>query len=871
MDDWYGAFVPAASTADDKSKHKRRASLLQQPNDSDKTDAVAVVEPPVVELDEEVSLLDGPPEATLARRAQSYTDFHHALLANTNKTKAKKLHHGRKTSLDFASAHGSSLRSDLEFADWYMHLEDELLEESHRDYACYQEELQLSHDHLDSLLASTSSTLSLLSSLSDSFKAVEAQTTAFQAQCESLVTEQRRVTALADDVADNLRYYAYLEPMTRRLNAPGATNLVRDKDFPEMLANLDNCLEYMQEHPAHSEAATYRSRYRLLLTRALTLIRVHFTNSLRSLAADVSQRIADKQLNDTTQAALLYAKFRVGAPELKQLGYEIQKRAVLAPGADAGGEAEYQSLVNELHQSYSTTRGRLLFPIITRRMHEIAALDDAAGDLVTFARSAIGFVRGICLDEHDLWNDWFSGSDGLYEFLDALFEPLYDHLRPKTIHETRILRLCELCTFIQTRFMEEEDEDDIDSPSEGRPPKKGLDFAPLIQPALEDAQTRLVFLAQAVLRDDIENYKPTPQDLDYPATARRASTVTTTGKRVPLSGRKGSADAQSAIPKTPMIVDEDDGGASVFESQFGNVEKQSTTSYPTLRKAAWLLSRIYRLVNSTVFDDLAHRIVHSTTQSLVTASLHISRQSSPTDARLFLISHLLRLKQQIVAFDIEYVTSSPEISFDFSALTNKFYEIKGKGIIGGLWNPTAWVKIAVSSGGGLLVPKVVENMLDAKVELDGRLRSVINDFVTAYSSRITAPLSHFHQEHLSSSRTNEDAEDQDLNTAANKATVAARGIAQKEIVTLRRRLDEYIEDARTRETLVAAVRDQVILSYEEWIERNVSANNEKIKIAKMNKKGKGREDEVWAADVFAEWCDATFAVGNVVASGGAEE
>lgn len=332
---------------------------------------------------------------------------------------------------------------------------------------------------------------------------------------------------------------------------------------------------------------------------------MHFTNSLRSLAADVSQRIADRQLNDTTQSALLYAKFRVGAPELKELGLEIQKRAILPAGVEQGGEAEYQSLINELYQSYSATRGRLILPIITRKMGEIAAVDTAVGDLVTFARSAIGFIRGICLDEFDLWGDWFSGDGGVYEFLEAICEPLYDHLRPKTIKETRILKLCELCTFIQTRFMEEDDDDsDLGSPN-GFAPKRTLNFAALIQPALQDAQTRLVFLALAVLRDDIENYRPKPEDLDYPDHARRASAVTANGKRVPLSGRKTSVNGmpQTPIPKTPTVVDEDD-GASVFENQFGaDSEKHSTASYPTLRKAVWLLSRIYRLVNVRRFPS----------------------------------------------------------------------------------------------------------------------------------------------------------------------------------------------------------------------------------------------------------------------------
>lgn len=98
------------------------------------------------------------------------------------------------------------------------------------------------------MLDSTNSSLDLLSSLTASFRAVETQTAAFRAQCEELVAEQTRLSKLADDIAENARYYAYLEPITRRLNAPGAGTFVRSEDFSEMLSNLDHCLEYMQAH-----------------------------------------------------------------------------------------------------------------------------------------------------------------------------------------------------------------------------------------------------------------------------------------------------------------------------------------------------------------------------------------------------------------------------------------------------------------------------------------------------------------------------------------------------------------------------------------------------------------------------------------------
>lgn len=129
----------------------------------------------------------------------------------------------------------------------------------------YRDQLHLAEQHLGSLLSGANTALQLLSGLSNNFKAVEAQTTAFQGQCEDLLNDQKRTMKLADGIAENLQYYTYLDPMTRRLNAPGAGRLVGGKEFTYMLSNLDACLEYMQAHArgSHSEETpllTFHSR-----------------------------------------------------------------------------------------------------------------------------------------------------------------------------------------------------------------------------------------------------------------------------------------------------------------------------------------------------------------------------------------------------------------------------------------------------------------------------------------------------------------------------------------------------------------------------------------------------------------------------------
>lgn len=319
------------------------------------------------------------------------------------------------------------------------------------------------------------------------------------------------------------------------------------------------------------------------------MIRVHFVGGLREIASDVTRRIADKQLNDTTMSTLLYAKFRVGASELKEVAQEIRKRAVPPVNSEPGADAEYQSLMNELYTSYSATRGRLVIPLTRKRIGDIAMAPSSSKDLVAFARSSIGYIKGVCSDEYDLWRNWFEGEDGIYDFLESVCEPLYDHLRPRIIHENQLIKLCELCTLLQTRYMHDQDED-----SEPTEPNH-LDFSVLIQSALEDAQTRLVFRTQAILRDEIENYRPKPEDLDYPARNRRVS-LSGTKSHVPVtSGRKGSiAEPTTPMPKTPMVVEEGDSP----NGRWGfDIEAAFKGWYPTLKKAIWLLSRIYRLVN----------------------------------------------------------------------------------------------------------------------------------------------------------------------------------------------------------------------------------------------------------------------------------
>jgi conserved oligomeric Golgi complex subunit 3 len=131
-------------------------------------------------------------------------------------------------------------------------------------YRLYRNQLVQTEAHLDSILKSARDTLDILLSLTESFKAVEEQTTEFRAQCEEILVDQKKTTRLAEDITENLQYYNYLEPITKRLNAPGAGNLIRRAEFSDMLANIDTCLDYMQAHvrisPIYDQHIDFSSR-----------------------------------------------------------------------------------------------------------------------------------------------------------------------------------------------------------------------------------------------------------------------------------------------------------------------------------------------------------------------------------------------------------------------------------------------------------------------------------------------------------------------------------------------------------------------------------------------------------------------------------
>jgi hypothetical protein len=185
----------------------------------------------------------------LTRRAKSYSDFYHVVRAQLSKDAKKKRRRRRgdrtlealmvdKPEEDISSRHEPPAEP----------IQSQLLEASQREYRLYWDQLAMTERHLDGLIEDANSALKLLDTLASSFHAVDVQTSSFQAQCDDLLSEEKRLQKLADEVGTDLHYYAYLDGVTRRLNAPGASRLVDHENFAEILTNTDACIRFMAKH-----------------------------------------------------------------------------------------------------------------------------------------------------------------------------------------------------------------------------------------------------------------------------------------------------------------------------------------------------------------------------------------------------------------------------------------------------------------------------------------------------------------------------------------------------------------------------------------------------------------------------------------------
>ncbi|GAP90712.1 putative sec34-like family protein [Rosellinia necatrix] len=388
------------------SGHRRRESLLQPPNGNKQP----IDNEPLERLFEEPEPSIGPPEPTLLCRAKSCSDFE-AARGPISKDGRRERRKNRARRLDalMIAQHEPSFQAAVFPSS--QSIDAALVAASQQEYMLYRDQLSITGRHLDRLVAEANGALDLLTSLADNFRAVEAQTSSFQAQCDHLLSEERRLQKLADEVGTDLHYYAYLDGVTRRLNALGANRLVNHENFGEILTNLDACIGFMVKHPDYRDAESYLARYQSLLTKALHLLEVGFSGHLEQTSLEISKQILATQ-SEASRHALAYGRSEQTLLEADGLITNVQR--VIRSCYDQFGQPisgenfdTYLNTAVNLFSTYLDMRDRSLRPI-TQHDIEVFRKDAKDSNVETACRNFIKQSYERSFNEAGLFSKVFS-------------------------------------------------------------------------------------------------------------------------------------------------------------------------------------------------------------------------------------------------------------------------------------------------------------------------------------------------------------------------------------------------------------------------------------------------------------------------------
>ncbi|XP_033004355.1 conserved oligomeric Golgi complex subunit 3 isoform X2 [Lacerta agilis] len=609
-----------------------------------------------------------------------------------------------------------------QFFSWFDQLHTQMDQDEGAKYRQTRACLSGFEEQCDAILSDVSSALQHLESLQKQYLFVSTKTGTLHEACEQLLKEQSELVDLAENIQQKLSYFNELENINTKLNSP--TLSVNSDGFIPMLAKLDDCIAYISSHPNFRDYPVYFAKSKQCLSRAMHLMKTYTVNTLQNLTNQLIKRDPSVVPNSDNAFTLFYVKFRAAAPKVRTLIEQIEQRSEKMP--------EYRQLLNEIHQCYLDQRELLLGPSITSTVTELTNRNSR--DHCALVRSGCAFMVHVCQDEHQLFDEFFTKpTPKLDELLEKLCLSLYDVLRPLIIHVIHLETLSELCGILKNEMLEDHVQNNVEQLAA---------FAAGVRQMLEDVQERLVYRTLIYIQTDIIGYKPAPGDLAYPAKLEMMAQIAQSLK-----------DEERKSPADPSFSDmklEDSENCSVVKNdplEPCHPRLHATISpadlhgmwYPTVRRTLVCLSKLYRCIDRAVFQGLSQEALSACIQSLLTAADSISKNKTQVDGQLFLIKHLLILREQIAPFHTEFTIK--EISLDLKKTRDAAFKIL---------NPmTVPHFFRLSSNNALIqfllegTPEIREHYIDSKKDVDRHLKFACEQFIQQQTKQFVEPLEEF--------------------------------------------------------------------------------------------------------------------------------
>ncbi|ETE71564.1 Conserved oligomeric Golgi complex subunit 3, partial [Ophiophagus hannah] len=564
-----------------------------------------------------------------------------------------------------------------QFFSWFDQLHTQMDQDEETKYRLARAAYAGFEEQCDAILNDVNCALQHLKSLQEQYLFVSTKTGTLHEACEQLLKEQSELVDLAENIHQKLSYFIELENINTKLNSP--TLSVSSESFMPMLNKLDDCIAHVSSHPNFRDCAVYLAKCNQCLSKAVHLMKAYTVNTLQNLTNQLMKRDPSLAPNSDNAFTLFYVKFRAAAPKVRTLFEQIEQRSEKMP--------EYRQLLSEIHHCYLNQREHLLRPSITSTVTELTNRNNR--DHCALVRSGCAFMVHVCQDEHQLFDEFFTKpTPKLDELLEKLCLSLYDVFRPLIIHVIHLETLSELCGILKNEMLEDHVQNNV---------KQLGAFAAGVKQMLEDVQERLVYRTHIYIQTDILGYKPAPGDLAYPAKLEMMEQIAQSLKE---EEKKLPAEASSTAAKQ-----EDPDSCS----------------------------------EGTVFQGLSQEALSACIQSLLAAADSIARSKTQIDGQLFLIKHLLILREQIAPFHTEFTIK--EISLDLKKTRDAAFKIL---------NPmTVPQFFRLSSNNAIIqfllegTPEIREHYIDSKKDVDRHLKLACEQFIQQQTQQLVEPLQEF--------------------------------------------------------------------------------------------------------------------------------
>ncbi|CAF1507755.1 unnamed protein product [Didymodactylos carnosus] len=350
---------------------------------------------------------------------------------------------------------------------------------------------------------------------------------------------------------------------------------------------------------------------------------------------------------------------------------------------------------------------------------------------------------------------------------------LYDALRSRIIHVIHLETLAELVTILKIEMVEEHVKNSA---------RELATFETVCTQMLEDVQERLVYRTQVYIRDEILRYNPSPGDVAYPEKLEMMQKIAQSLKEQ----RKGRRPSQSSTDSSSnevffeTIVGTDIpvlSSASTLSPRDGQTSSASPADlhgmwYPTVRRTLVCLSKLFRCLDRNIFQGLSQETLTMCVQSLIKASDLIIKRKTSSDGRLFLIKHLLILREQIAPFSVDFAVK--EMVLDFSKLKEaamKFLTQRSKFL--SLHRDNAFLEFLLQ---GTL--QVKESFIDSKREVDKQLKQSCESYISDISTQLCGNI----QQYLQKAQVILKMNDENNNTNIQKVSLRLQPFAKPDVL-----------------------------------------------------------------------------------------